>query len=711
MPRLLSGSTLRKGGSGEFIDLRSAMPQLPPTPTTATGFTLITNQLLQTSYVSSLGYIEFNSSTMYSSLSEGSIKIVATGTTFLSTSTSTGNLIVEGGIGVGGNMFIEEDIVVNGLTIGKGFEGINNIVIKGEAQDVSNNFNIGQQTIIIGYDSLNEIATSNKTIAIGRYTLNSGTELTDTIAIGDSTLRNIGSIDKILIGTISNVTLNNSVLITNISNSNPIQITAPTHNLTSGDQIYVSGVNGLELSGINLVNEQVLYASVIDSNNFTLFYDKLLTIGVNGVGSSSYSSGGTVLAPIVITLSTGELSTGSYIKIENVSGTIELNDKNYFVTKLSSNTYGLYLDSITEQPENGTNFSSYVSGGTIYRKYLRTGNIGYGNSSGEKLIDGRENVFIGHQAGFNITTGSYNIIIGHNKLPYLTSGSGIISIGGDNIVNGLNDQVNIGSVFYYDGQGYAYIAADTNIGLGTNSIGTNSGALVVVGGQGISNDLWVGGTIYGNLEGNLIGNIQGNSQSVSTVNTTNNSTHYFTFVDSNNSTSTAEIIYTSDKISINPNTGDVILSSYTESTSTTTGALVINGGVGIGGDVWIDKRLNSESVRIADSVFDSTTISLSNNATAIIDVYSLLEFRSAKYFVQITEGSGSTAQFQAQELTVLANNTGTAFISEYGLVTSNGPTGLGSFDAIVDGNDVKLRFTPDFSTVKTVKVLRIAMEI
>ena len=68
MPRLISGSTLRKGGSGEFIDLSRAQPQLPPTETTATGFTLVTDSLLRTSYRSSLGFIEFRDSSMFTPL-------------------------------------------------------------------------------------------------------------------------------------------------------------------------------------------------------------------------------------------------------------------------------------------------------------------------------------------------------------------------------------------------------------------------------------------------------------------------------------------------------------------------------------------------------------------------------------------------------------------------------------------------------------------
>ena len=61
MSKLLSGSTLRAGGSNEFITLATAQPQLPESPTTSTGYTVVTDALLRTSYRSSLGNLEINS--------------------------------------------------------------------------------------------------------------------------------------------------------------------------------------------------------------------------------------------------------------------------------------------------------------------------------------------------------------------------------------------------------------------------------------------------------------------------------------------------------------------------------------------------------------------------------------------------------------------------------------------------------------------------
>ncbi len=271
MPSLLSGKTLRRGGSGQFIDLAGAMPQLPATDTTLTGFTLVTDSLLRTSYKSSLGFIEFTSASMYSALPEKPITILGTGTQTIAVSTNTGALVVRGGIGVHGTIYTEDDIFVNGVRIGVGFEGINNIIFRGTATAHPDNFEDGKANIAIGYDTLQGLETSLKNIALGRLVLSSGTNISNNIGIGDSALKMVG--------------------------------------------VFTS--------------------------------------------------------------------------------TTTLNDSN----------------------------------------------IGIGVDAGTALIDGQQNVIIGHQAGNILTTGSYNIIIGPLARQYLVTGSGIISIGGDNIVNGKNDQV------------------------------------------------------------------------------------------------------------------------------------------------------------------------------------------------------------------------------------------------------------------------------
>ena len=405
MPGLLSGSLLRRGGSGEFIDLANAQPQLPPTDTTSTGFTIVTDGLFRTTYRSSLGNIEFRNAELYSNLTTGTIRILATGTDIISTSTNTGLFVVNGDIGVWGTMNIGEDIVVNGITIGQGYEGINNIIVRGEAVPLPNDFETGQSSIAIGHDNLLGIATSFKTIAIGRHALSSGTEISNSIAIGDSALKLTGVYQTVFVATITNVTT-----------STPVLITAPGHNLV----------------------------------------------------------------------------TGTAIKLFNIDGTVELNDVVYYVGTPTTSTFVLYSDILITTPINGATLTPYVSGttGTVNRLYYQDSNIAIGAGAGELLIDGEDNIFIAHRAARLWTTGSNNIILGQNTAKFINSGSGIISIGGDNLVDGQDNQVNIGSVFYYDGRGYSYIAADTSVGLGTDSTGTSSGALIVAGGVGIAGNVY-----------------------------------------------------------------------------------------------------------------------------------------------------------------------------------------------------------------------------
>lgn len=388
MAKLLSGSTLRKGGSGQFIDLASAQPQLPASPTTSTGYTLVTDSLLRTSYRSSLGNLEFNLGEIWSNIPDGNITLSGTGTgiVFVSSatqsySTTTGALVVAGGIGIGGALWTNDDINVNGLTIGRGYSapGINNIVIQGIATEQVSDYPDGQENIAVGYNALQGISSGYKNIAIGRFALSSGTELSNSIAIGDSALQDIGNRHTMPLANI-----------TAISQTTPMIITAPAHSIADGTAVVILNTNVAEFEDIT-------------------YYTKSLTI----------------------------------------------------------NTLALYTDNILLDPVNGSGYSLYTAGGTVYRILKTNNNIAFGNNSGISLYDGESNFFLGDRVATNLTTGSYNFFIGHEVAGFMTHGNSNISIGGDNLVDGLNNQINIGAVFYYNGGGYLQMATDTGLGVGT----------------------------------------------------------------------------------------------------------------------------------------------------------------------------------------------------------------------------------------------------
>lgn len=515
MPSLLSGSTLRRGGSGEFIDLAGAQPQLPATETTLTGFTIVTNDLLQTSYRSSLGFIEFFTGTMWSALPEGAIRILATGSTFLSTTTQSGTLIVEGGIGVGANMTIEQDIVVNGITVGAGWEGQNNIVVRGTASPIVNNFNNGQESIAIGYDTLLGLSTAYKDIAIGRNALNSGTKISNSIAIGDSALKEIGSIDYVTLGNLTNATT-----------ANPVVITVPNHNAT----------------------------------------------------------------------------TGTHVKIVNVVGMVELNDNQYWVNWLSTTTLALYSDNILSSPLNGSTFGTYVSGGTLGRVLDRSNNIAIGNNAGEKLIDGQKNFLFGDLIAKNLTTGSNNFFIGNDVAGNITHASGIISIGSDNLVDGLDNQVAIGSVFYYNGTGTVNINANTEVGLGTESTSTSTGGLTVIGGAGVQGNLFIGGslnalgtsTFYSDLL--PVGTVNiGSPQTPFNSLYLAGSTLYLSTVTLKSANDLSFSVESSAGF-VRQTVGNLTLNSALESTGIDSGSLIVAGGTALQGDVFFGGAVNATGV-------------------------------------------------------------------------------------------------------------------
>jgi len=542
---LLSNRKLRKGGSGEFINLAGAQPQLPPTDTTSTGYTVVTDSLFRTTYRSSLGNLEIHLGEIYNNIPNGNIVLAGTGTgivfvssSTISTSTDTGALVVAGGVGIGGALWTGQDINVNGLTIGQGYQGLNNIVIKGVASPQISEFSDGQQSIVIGYDALQGLDTSYKSIAIGRNALSTGTSIADTIAIGDGALKVIGTVHKIF-----------AANITAISLTNPVVLTANNHKLT----------------------------------------------------------------------------TGTYVVITDIVGTTELNNLECYIDVLTPNTVALYSDDILFGTVDGTAYTPYLGNGKLHRSITQfTQNSAIGVDSGSSLIEGEQNFFFGVNSAKNLTTGSYNLFFGHDVANNMITGNSNISIGGDNLVDGLDNQVNIGGVFYYNGQGYTQFNSDVGMGIGTpassvayaamtvygglgvtnnaiiggplqvlstdTSTSTTTGALTVIGGVGVGKDLYVGSTIVpslGNENNGIVfpGNPGGGTGDGASIK------YYIldgtiedTVLEITASDNVGDCIYLSAA-------GKVLVTNDETSNSDISGAFQVIGGVGIGKDVYIGGSL------------------------------------------------------------------------------------------------------------------------
>jgi hypothetical protein len=241
------------------------------------------------------------------------------------------------------------------------------------------------------------------------------------------------------------------------------------------------------------------------------------------------------------------------------------------------------------------------------------------------------------------------------------------------------------------------VTTTTNINTGAGFI---NGGLQVYGGAWIDKDLFVGGVLYSSgqqvlttssFAGAVVGGID-----IDVVTSTGTATA---------ATLTWNNISTLQTVTGRGATTNrvIFFTNTSESTSTNSGGIVISGGIGVA------KRVTCESLRISDTVFDSTQTLVNTTATTAIDTYSTTQFRSAKYLIQIDEGIGTNADFELREILLVADNNGQVWATEYGVVTSNGD--LGTFAAEIVGSTVTLYFTAFTATNKTIKVLRTGMAV
>ena len=242
----------------------------------------------------------------------------------------------------------------------------------------------------------------------------------------------------------------------------------------------------------------------------------------------------------------------------------------------------------------------------------------------------------------------------------------------------------------------------------TSATSTVTGALVVEGGVGIGGDLWLGGVLYSAgvpviTTSSLVESITAGPDIAVTA-TQGYITGSIALIISNTSTLQTVTGRGSSTNHVVTFENRVYFTDTTESTSSSTGAVLISGGLGV------TKRINSESLQIADTVMDSGEVLVNNTNTIVVDAYPSTQYRSAKYLIQITDGTGAGAQFETIEILLLVDNNQTVYATEYAVLSSNGD--LGEFAADVQGdNMVRLYFTAYQASSKVLKIFRTGMTV
>ncbi len=130
-------------------------------------------------------------------------------------------------------------------------------------------------------------------------------------------------------------------------------------------------------------------------------------------------------------------------------------------------------------------------------------------------------------------------------------------------------------------------------------------------------------------------------------------------------------------------TQPIHITSAVASTSTTTGALIVDGGVGVAG------AINAGNVGINNltEIYSVTYTSSSTSTDQVLHTLDSTTYRSAKYFIQVKSGS----EYQVEEILAVHDNT-TAYLTEYAIVKSGSL--LSTFDIDISGGTLRLLATP-----------------
>ena len=534
-----------------------------------------------------------------------------------STSTSTGALVIDGGIGIAGNTYIGGNLIVNGsqvVTTGTiGQSGVSSIIA---GAGISVNANTGTVTITntatlqfvtaLGATSDQAISLTNTTVGV---TTNTGQALLVSGGIGAHTLRAANVFD---------------------SGNRVVTSVVPS----SGTGI---GISSLVSSGTT--------ASFVISN---LGVTSLATSG-DGIGVSA-STGSIVLTNLGVTNLSG---TTNQITVNTSTGSVTIG----LATTISVTT-GTFVQlnvTGTQDSDVTTTGALVVTGGAGIGKALTVGTTGTFGSSAASA-----NTVLGNAV--QITAGG----LGVNKSIYVGSTATILGT--------LYRSGNITSPDWL-ANGIALIVSTATYT--ATSLTSNQGPIAI----------------------NALGR--------PTISSTNSPTY------SDGATLyIADAPLASGSVTItNPwaiyvANGNVKINAGTSSASPSTGALVVTGGAGIGGNLNVSGTgsFSSLGVQVGASLYTSYTSSaITSTSTQNLDSFSTSTYRTARYTIQILDGS----RVHATEMTLVHNNIA-VYLNEYGISTSAGE--MGSFDANLNSGSVTLTFTPNYTpNSMIIKAFRVAI--
>ena len=156
--------------------------------------------------------------------------------------------------------------------------------------------------------------------------------------------------------------------------------------------------------------------------------------------------------------------------------------------------------------------------------------------------------------------------------------------------------------------------------------------------------------------------------------------------------------------------GITSITNTTDSNAVNNGALVVSGGVGVAKSLTVgeDVTVGTATTQTVFNSFYSNNTLLGNytsqhivtNSLINLDTWSASAYRTAKYLVQVVDGT----KIHVQEMLVFHDGTN-VYMTEYAVASSQGE--LGAFDATLSAGTITIKFQANYTpTLMTIKVSR-----
>jgi hypothetical protein len=344
----------------------------------------------------------------------------------------------------------------------------------------------------------------------------------------------------------------------NVSGSKIVNVASPTDSTDAVNKAYVDAASS-QFAGGPVPNAIQIQATTASSSTTT----GALTVGGGiGVGGDGYFGGTIYVAGSpVLTSASGSYNGGT------ITGALIINN----VTQSTSTTTGALRVTGGAGVQGNLNVGgTFKSGGIAFgaggQNYDTNVAIGGGSGVNAPLgsnIGGQNNIAIGYSNQGQLTTTNNNVSIGYNSMGAKTGGGSNVAIGTDTL------SVNEGST-------------NVAVGIFAQSVGASGDHNTSVGYESLKNVTGIQNTTLGSGAGSEI--TSGNYNVV--IGTNNGSTI---------ATANNNIILSDGQANIRAqwnssgtlsHGGAINISNATASTSITSGALTVAGGVGVSGDLY-----------------------------------------------------------------------------------------------------------------------------